>query len=71
MINKSFKKIILLISSFCMLLSPVYSHAGELNYMEQNLSMPVKSNSVENWPIGPAVSSYSAVLMDGTLVYLQ
>ena len=72
MINKSFKKIILLISSFCMLLSPVYSHAGELNYMEQNLSMPVKSNSVENWPIGPAVSSYSAVLMDadtGVILY--
>ena len=72
MINKSFKKIILLISSFCILLSPVYSYAGELNYMEQNLTMPVKSNSVENWPIGPAVSSYSAVLMDadtGVILY--
>ena len=72
MIKRSFRKLFLIISSMTLLLSPVYSYAGELSYMEQNLSMPVKSNSVENWPVGPAVSAYSAVLMDadtGVILY--
>ena len=72
MLKRLFRNFILITASVTLLLSPVYAHAGELSYMEQNLAMPVKSNSVDNWPVGPAVSAYSAILMDadtGVILY--
>ena len=72
MFRKHLRNILLIISSVTMLLSPISAYADEVSYMEQNLAMPVKSNSVENWPVGPAVNAYSAVLMDadtGVILY--
>ena len=67
-----FRKALLTITFMSIVLSPIKSLANELSYMEQNLLLPVKSNSVENWPVGPAVNCYSAVLMDadtGVILY--
>ncbi|MBR5992683.1 MAG: D-alanyl-D-alanine carboxypeptidase [Lachnospiraceae bacterium] len=67
-----FKKALFTITFVSILLSPATSYASEVSYMEQNLQMPVKSNSVDNWPVGPAVNCYSAVLMDadtGVILY--
>lgn len=41
---------------------------------EARRSLPVQSNDIENWPIGPAVSAQSAILMDantGVILYAK
>lgn len=42
------------------------SHAAEtpLEQMEQRKTLPVQSNSIENWPQGPAIGAESAILME-------
>ncbi len=39
---------------------------------EERKSMPIESNSYENWPLGPAIGAQSAILMDastGAILY--
>lgn len=41
---------------------------------EARKSLPVQSNDIENWPVGPAVSAESAILMDantGVILYAK
>lgn len=40
--------------------------------LEKNLSMPVQSNQIESWPVGPAVGAEAAILIEaetGTVLY--
>ena len=40
--------------------------------METNKALPVQSNQIDNWPVGPSVGAYSAILMDantGVILY--
>ncbi len=42
--------------------------------LEQQRAMPIQSNEIANWPIGPTVSAESAVLMEaetGTVLYAK
>ena len=44
----------------------------ESERLEYNQTLPVDSNAIENWPQGPVISAYSAILMDaetGTVLY--
>lgn len=53
--------------------SGLHSFADEFtDAMEVNRSLPIKSNETKNWPPGPVVSAYSAILIDadtGTILY--
>lgn len=51
-------------------LSPTFVYADE--NLEERLLIPVSSNSIENWPQGPAVYAKTACLIDaksGTILY--
>lgn len=40
--------------------------------LEKNLAMPVQSNQIESWPVGPAVGAEAAILIEaetGTVLY--
>lgn len=53
-------------------LNVIDSYADHKQDMEYNQTLPIKSNSIENWPVGPALSCYSAILMDaetGVILY--
>ncbi len=51
--------------------SPLSSYAMEADMTAQKL-LPIQSNEINNWPVGPSVSAYSALLMDadtGVILY--
>lgn len=64
---------ILLFALLIALIQPLKVSANKYDdMMEENRSLPVDSNSIENWPQGPIISARSAVLMDantGTILY--
>lgn len=65
-----FKALLALSLSFTILLSPVSSYA--IADMEAYRLLPAKTDSIDNWPVGPTLSCYSAVLMDadtGVVLY--
>ncbi len=65
-------KIISLSLASIILFSPLSAKADDISYMEENRLLPVKTNEVDNWPVGPTVSAYSAILMDadtGVILY--
>lgn len=67
--KKNLFKALCLSLSLMFLLSPVKASAS---YMEDNKQLPIKSNQIDNWPIGPTVSAYSAILIDadtGVILY--
>ncbi len=50
---------------------PVQASAAEL-LLETNRGLPIQSNEVQNWPVGPVVGAESAILMEfqtGTILY--
>lgn len=59
------------VSTVC--LSPLHSYADKYtDAMEVNKTLPVASNETRNWPPGPVVSAYSAILIDadtGVILY--
>lgn len=59
--NSLFRVLIASFSLF-LLIRPVDSFAEE--DFEASKLLPIKSNSIENWPPGPQISAYSAILMD-------
>lgn len=64
-----FKKLLCITVAAGLLIKPVPAYAS---YMDENKTLPVKSNQVENWPVGPAISAYSAILIDadtGAVLY--
>ncbi len=64
------KKLLCFSLSALFLLSPLNVDAA--SYMDDNKLLPVASNQTENWPVGPAVGCYSAILIDaetGTILY--
>ena len=76
-IYKKIKKTTILTLGIFLALTPAFSSyaaptAQEL--AEQRKSLPIQSNSYENWPDGPLVSSQSAVVMDvdsGAVLYAK
>lgn len=56
---------------------PLSVWADEIDYeaeAEARKSLPVQTNSIENWPQGPAIGAESAILMDadtGTILYAK
>lgn len=72
--NKYVKQLISFSLASIMLFTPIFSYADsdDVSYMEENRLMSVKTNEVDNWPVGPTVSAYSAILMDadtGVILY--
>lgn len=62
--------------SLCLCQSPAMeAHAVPvLTNVEDRLAIPVKTNEIENWPIGPEVTAQSAILMDadtGVILYAK
>ncbi|MCM1121330.1 MAG: D-alanyl-D-alanine carboxypeptidase [Eubacterium sp.] len=57
--------------------NPITAHATleELEAeAEARRSLPIQSNDIENWPVGPAISAESAILMDantGVILYAK
>ena len=57
--------------------NPVTAHAtlAELQAeAEARKSLPIQSNEIDNWPVGPAISAESAILMDantGVILYAK
>lgn len=41
-----------------------YAETDYLEAMEQRKSLPIQSNTIENWPKGPAIGAQSAILME-------
>lgn len=40
--------------------------------LEYNRTLPIQTDAIENWPVGPVISAYSAILMDadtGVILY--
>ncbi len=74
--NRSFGKrravaLLLFASLFGFGGSNVYADP-HMDALEVNKTLPVRSNLVENWPQGPIISAYSAILMDydtGVVLY--
>ncbi len=64
---------ILLLASVVALVPGTRAFASpESERLEYNKTLPVDSNAIENWPQGPVISAYSAILMDaetGTVLY--
>jgi len=46
-----------------LLLSPLKANAMMADMEAQKL-LPIQSNNIDNWPAGPVISSYSAILID-------
>lgn len=72
MIRKKHLKIFSALISLCILLSPISSYADFMDDMEEQKLLPVQSNEWPNWPAGPQVGAYSAILMDvdtGAILY--
>lgn len=59
-----------LIFTSCLAISNVSSYA--MADMEAQKLLPIQSNSIANWPPGPSISAYSAILIDantGVVLY--
>ena len=41
-----------------------YAEVDYMEEMEQRKSLPIQSNTIENWPKGPAIGAQSAILME-------
>ena len=59
-------------------LNTLTSHAATLDELaeqaEARKRLPIQSNSIENWPVGPEISAESAILMDantGVILYAK
>ena len=57
-------KLFSLALSASILLSPISASADFMDDMEEQKLLPVQSNEWPNWPAGPQVGAYSAILMD-------
>lgn len=60
--KKGFFKILTASISLFLLITPIDSYATQ-DFEAQKL-LPIESNNIDNWPPGPQISAYSAVLMD-------
>lgn len=53
---------------------PVSAATEEEARLEEQRAMPIQSNEVENWPVGPVVGAESAILIEaktGTILYAK
>ena len=77
LIHKKIKKTALFTLGFFLAVSPAlsaYAAPTAQELAEQRKSLPIQSNSYENWPDGPEVSSQSAIVMDvnsGAVLYAK
>lgn len=58
--------------AFSITLCSLPSYAEELADMEMQKQLPIQSNEIKNWPPGPAISAYSAILINadtGVILY--
>lgn len=79
--NKRIKKYLIkttaLLMGIFLTLAPTmtaYAEPTAEELAEQRKSLPIESNSYENWPDGPAISAQSAIVMDvdsGTVLYAK
>lgn len=75
--TKHIRVFALILAVALVLPSPVTTYAAKktdplLEALEYNKTLPIQSNNVENWPLGPAIGAYAAILMDaetGTILY--
>lgn len=69
--NRIFKSLLAGSLAFLTFLSPLQSYATVADLDAQKL-LPVQSDEIDNWPVGPAISAYSAILIDadtGAVLY--
>lgn len=69
--RKHIFKLLTLALSASLLLTPLSSYAFMADIDVQKL-LPIQSNQIDNWPAGPQVTSYSAILIDadsGVVLY--
>ncbi|MCM1189973.1 MAG: D-alanyl-D-alanine carboxypeptidase [bacterium] len=79
--HKPNKSILSLLLLFCCAvlffgewISASADEADNADLLEQQREMPVQSNDIVNWPVGPVVSADSAILMEmdtGTILYAK
>ncbi|MCH5249007.1 MAG: D-alanyl-D-alanine carboxypeptidase [Lachnospiraceae bacterium] len=70
--------VVLLITVNLCNLNTITTHAATLDELaeqaEARKRLPIQSNSIENWPVGPEISAQSAILMDantGVILYAK
>lgn len=73
LIKKTLISSVLTLSCFLLPVNTCLSFADQYtDAMEANKLLPVQTNEIEGWPPGPAISAYSAILMDadtGVILY--
>ncbi len=69
--------LLLLLTAILTLQTPLSVYADEVDYeaeAEARKNLPIQTNSIENWPQGPAIGAESALLIEadtGTILYAK